>query len=143
MVSKAQKKGYSSGIERVWLTEKFGCAEYHIYRGTGTYYLNNELKEITFHAVNYLIWDLKTRRAIHYSPAGTWGSSLFYPGRKTFCTATENALVSCIPAYEIAGIDRAKMDDDPIYSDPRIREIVDSTEENDNPVIVYYPLDSI
>ena len=71
------------------------------------------------------------------------GSSLFYPGRKTFCTATENALVSCIPAYEIAGIDRAKMDDDPIYSDPRIREIVDSTEENDNPVIVYYPLDSI
>ena len=143
VVSKAQKKGYSSGIERVWLTEKFGCAEYHIYRGTGTYYLNNELKEITFHAVNYLIWDLKTRRAIHYSPAGTWGSSLFYPGRKTFCTATENALVSCIPAYEIAGIDRAKMDDDPIYSDPRIREIVDSTEENDNPVIVYYPLDSI
>ena len=52
-------------------------------------------------------------------------------------------MVSCIPAYEIAGIDRAKMDDDPIYSDPRIREIVDSTEENDNPVIVYYPLDSI
>ena len=51
--------------------------------------------------------------------------------------------MSCIPAYEIAGIDRAKMDDDPIYSDPRIREIVDSTEENDNPVIVYYPLDSI
>lgn len=105
--------------------------------------MNNEPHESTFYAVNYLIWDLKTRRAIHYSPAGTWGINLFYPGQKIFCTATENALVSCIPAYEIAGIDRAKMDDDPIYSDPRIREIVDSTEENDNPVIVYYPLDSI
>ena len=76
-------------------------------------------------------------------PGGDVGEQSVYPGRKTFCTATENALVSCIPAYEIAGIDRAKMDGDPIYSDSRIREIVDSTEENDNPVIVYYPLDSI
>lgn len=143
VVDKAQREGYSSGIERVWLTEKFGCVEYHIYRGTGSFYMNNQLHEMIFHAVNYLIWDLKTHRAIHYSPAGTWGINLFYPGQKNFCTATENELVSCIPAYEIAGIDRAKMDGDPIYSDSRIREIVDSTEENDNPVIVYYPLDSI
>ncbi|MDD3108378.1 MAG: hypothetical protein PHV49_04110, partial [Alistipes sp.] len=141
--NEALKRGYSGGVTQLWMTEKYGCLRTDQFAHTASFSLNGVEQELTGTYPCYLIWALREsdHPSVSFIPRSM---NLFYPGMSPFVGATEDALVGIIPAYRIAGLRETELpSEDKIYLYPPIKHLIETIQEDDNPVLVFYPISAL